>query len=36
MNYKRSLPVAAVIAALLIEPVAALAQSSGGLTVEKK
>ena len=32
MNYKRSLPVAAVIAALLIEPVAALAQSAGGLT----
>jgi peptidyl-prolyl cis-trans isomerase SurA len=31
MNYKRSLPVAAVIAALLIEPVAALAQSAPNL-----
>jgi peptidyl-prolyl cis-trans isomerase SurA len=31
MNYKRSLPVAAVIAALLVEPVAAVAQSTPAL-----
>jgi peptidyl-prolyl cis-trans isomerase SurA len=32
MNYKRSLPVAAVIAALLVEPVAALAQPGPALS----